>query len=153
MSGALDVMQVAGSGATVLVAEMVKSGWESLREAMARLFRHGDEESAEAEAELRLLDAARRRLVDSPASERANVAQQLRQELLIQLAAFLQKHEDAAEQLQELVKRTDSQEKTSSATLVAENNTNSQVIISGGSINTAGGSFTYQAPGSPDRRS
>ncbi|KIF76093.1 hypothetical protein QR77_23830 [Streptomyces sp. 150FB] len=150
MSGALDVMQVAGSGATVLVAEMVKSAWESLRGAMAQLFRCGGDETAD--VELGLLDAARQRLVNSSATERADMEQQLRQELLIQLAAFLQKHPEATENLQKLIKRAGSQEEATSATLVAENNSNSQVILSGGSISTAGGSFTYQAPERPGHR-
>jgi hypothetical protein len=138
MSGALNAIQVATGGATVLVAEMAKTSWEAVRAAMARLFRRGGEEAAE--QELRLLDAARDRLVGSPDGLRAGVAQTLEQELMIQLAAFLQKNPDAAAELKSLVDRSDE----AWGRVSVHNNTGSQVVIAGGSATA--GDFSYGMP-------
>ncbi|MFF8536946.1 hypothetical protein ACF07B_34135 [Streptomyces sp. NPDC015532] len=134
-------MQVAGVGAGALVAEMAKSTWDSMRAAAARLFRRGGEESAQ--QDLRLIDTARQRLVASSESERGSVEDRLRTELMIQLAAFLQKHPDAAQELQDLAdqaKGTSDGARTS-----VHHNTESMVVVSGGDINTSGG-FHYRAP-------
>ncbi|GGU47033.1 hypothetical protein GCM10010244_85860 [Streptomyces coeruleorubidus] len=141
MGGALDIMQVAAGGAAVLVAEMAKSSWETVRQAMARLFRRGGEEAAE--QELRLLDDARARLVGSAENERASVAETLQQELVIQLAAFLQKNRDAAADLQALAERTDESGEIRGRVSV-HHNTGSQVLIAGHSVTA--GDFTYRAP-------
>ncbi|MFI0818236.1 hypothetical protein ACH4TX_16110 [Streptomyces sp. NPDC021098] len=139
----MDIMQVAGMGAAALVTEMVKSTWESARDAVTRFFRRGGEETAG--QELRLIDAARLQLIESAESERGPVEERLRGELMIQLAAFLQKHPDAATELQELADRIQQADGGSGARMSAHHNTNSQVVISGGPINAAGG-FHYRAP-------
>ncbi|MCX4478218.1 hypothetical protein OOK44_17490 [Streptomyces cellulosae] len=141
MGDALNVMQVATGGAAVLVAEMAKSSWETVRAAMARLFRRGGEETAE--QELRLLDAAHDRLVGSPDSERAGITQTLEQELMIQLAAFLQKNPDAAAELKSLVDRSDEADEVWGRVSV-HHNTGSQVVIAGGSATA--GDFSYGMP-------
>lgn len=139
----MDIVQVAGVGAAALVTEMVRSTWESARGSVARMFRRGGEEAAE--QELRLIDAARTRLVESAASERGPVEERLRTELMIQLAAFLQKHPDAARELQELADPARSTDEASGARMSAHHNTNSQIVISGGAVN-AGGGIHYRAP-------
>lgn len=141
MGDALNVMQVATGGAAVLVAEMAKSSWETVRAAMARLFRRGGEETAE--QELRLLDAARDRLVGSPDGERAGIAQTLEQELMIQLAAFLQKNPDTASELKSLVDRSGEADEVWGRVSVHDN-TASQVVIAGGSATA--GDFSYGMP-------
>ncbi|MEV5507894.1 hypothetical protein [Streptomyces orinoci] len=141
MGEALDIMQVATGGAGVLVAEMVKSGWELVRSTMVRFFQRGGDEVAE--QELRLLDAAQARLTSTAESERASIVESLQQQLTIQLAAFLQKHPDGAADLQALIDQAE-QSGDGRASINAHHNTNSQVVISGGSI--SGGSFTYQPP-------
>ncbi|CAL9449031.1 hypothetical protein SUDANB58_02412 [Streptomyces sp. enrichment culture] len=143
MGDALDIMQVAGLGAGALVAEMAKSTWESMRVGVARLFRRGGEESAA--QELRLIDSARQRLVDSSESERGSVEDRLRNELMIQLAAFLQKHPDAAQELQDLVDQVKGANDGDGARTSVHHNTDSMVVVSGGDINASGG-FHYRAP-------
>ncbi|MER7877168.1 hypothetical protein ABTY63_26990 [Streptomyces solisilvae] len=140
---ALDIMQVAGVGAGALVTEMARSTWESMRGGVARLFRRSGEESAA--QELRLIDAARQRLVDSPESERGSVEDRLRNELMIQLAAFLQKHPDAAQELQDLVDEVKGASDGDGARTNVHHNNESMVVISAGDINASGG-FHYRAP-------
>ncbi|MGW7353628.1 hypothetical protein [Streptomyces sp. NPDC054784] len=142
MGDALDIVQVAGMGAGALVAEMAKSAWESVREGVARLFRMGGDESAT--QELRLVDAARQRLVESPENERGPMEDRLRNELTIQLAAFLQKNPDAAQDLLDLVDQVKNADDDHGARASVHGNTNSQVVISGGDINASGG-FHYRA--------
>ncbi|MDX3486616.1 hypothetical protein [Streptomyces sp. ID05-18] len=144
MGNALDIMQLASDGAAVLVAEMAKSGWESFRTAVANFFGLGGEESAV--DELRLVDAAHTRLAESPEDMRDSMAETLQQELYIQLAAFLQKNSDAAAKLQALVDSSPSGEEVRDGGASVHHNTNSQVVVSGGSIST-GGSIVYRAPG------
>ncbi|MFF6783678.1 hypothetical protein [Streptomyces sp. NPDC012510] len=143
MGDTLDIMQVAGVAAAALIAEMARSTWESARNAAARLFQRGGEENAE--QELRLIDTARQRLVDTAEDERGAVEERLRGELMIQLAAFLQKHPDAAAELQELADRVQRADGGSGARMSASHNTNSQVVIAGGAINASGG-FHYRTP-------
>ncbi|MFF7947628.1 hypothetical protein [Streptomyces griseorubiginosus] len=136
-------MQAADLGAGALVAEMAKSTWESMRAAVARLFRRGGEESAA--QELELIDAARQRLVDSSESERGSVEDRLRTELMIQLAAFLQKHPDAAQELQDLTDQVKGVGQRDGALASVHHNTGSQVVISGRDVNASGG-FHYRSP-------
>lgn len=143
MGDTLDIMQVAGVGAGALVAEMAKSTWESMRAGVARLFQRGGEESAA--QELQLVDAARQQLVDSSEGERGSVEDRLRTELMMQLAVFLRKHPDAAQELQGLVDQVKKADRGDGALTSVHHNTSSQVVISGGDINASGG-FHYRAP-------
>ncbi|QKZ18359.1 hypothetical protein [Streptomyces chartreusis] len=137
-------MQLAGEAATALIVEMTRSGWEAARAAIARFFDRGGEDTAT--EELRLVDAGQQELVQSASEDRDAIAERLQQALTIQLAAFLQKHSDGAEDLKSLIEQAG---RKSGATpgfqANATGNTNSQVIISGDSI-SAGGSFNYNAP-------
>lgn len=142
VSDALDVVQVATGGAAVFVAEMAKSGWDAFRRAVVHFFRLGGEENAE--EELRLVDAARVRLLESPDGERDTVMQALQQQLLIQLAAFLQKHPDGAVELQALVDRSEESGSKVGAQVNVHHNTGSQVLLAGHDVNA--GDFTYRAP-------
>ncbi|GAA1708400.1 hypothetical protein GCM10009680_56590 [Streptomyces yatensis] len=143
MGDALEITQLASVGAAALVTEMAKNTWDSVRDAVAQFFRRGGEGTAE--QELRLIDAARQRLVESTESERGPVEERLRNDLMIQLAAFLQKHPDAAAELQELADRVQRADGASDVRMSAHNNTNSQVVIAGGAISASGG-FHYRTP-------
>lgn len=143
MGGTLDIMQVAGAGATALITEMVKSTWDSVRGAVTRLLRRDGEQGAD--QVLRLVDAARQQLIDSSESERAAVEERLRGELMIQLAAFLQRHPDAAAELKELADQVEGADDSCAARTSVHHNSNSQVVISGGAINASGG-FHYRTP-------
>lgn len=136
-------MQVAGVGAAALVAEMAKSTWETVRAVVARMLRRDGERGAE--QVLMLVDGARQQLIDSPESERGPVEERLRGELLIQLAAFLQRHPDAASELQRLTEQVEGDSAVAGARTNVHHNTNSQVVISGGAINASGG-FHYGRP-------
>ncbi|OKJ49306.1 hypothetical protein [Streptomyces sp. CB02115] len=141
MTDAFNVMEVASSGAGVLVAEMARTSWQSARDAMARFFHLGGEESAP--EELRVLDLRHATLVGSPENERAAVSEELRTQVAIQLAAFLMKHPDAAAVLQALVTDRTSEQSGSAPQVTATGNTNSQVVTANGSI----GSVSYNSPG------
>ncbi|MGX1760385.1 hypothetical protein ACWIG5_26300 [Streptomyces lydicus] len=139
----LDIMQVAGVGAAALVTEMAKSTWDSVRAGVRRVLRRdGERGSAQV---LQLVDAARQQLIDSPEYEREAVEERLRGELMIQLAAFLQRHPDAAAELQTLAEQTQGADNSAAARTNVHHNSNSQVVISGGSINASGG-FHYRTP-------
>ncbi|MEO3842771.1 hypothetical protein [Streptomyces sp. B22F1] len=133
----MDYMQMAGSGAAVLVAEMARSGWAAVRDTVVRFFRRGGERAVE--EEMRLVEEARRRLVESAEDERDSVAEQVQGQLTIQLAAFLQKHPGAIEELRALVDLSKRTGTGSGTHVTANNNQQSQVIISGGSISADGG--------------
>lgn len=136
-------MQVAGVGAGALVTEMAKSTWDSVRAAVARLFRRGGEESAE--QELQLIDSSRQQLLDSAASERGSVERQLRSELEMQLVVFLRKNPDAVQELQDLIDQVKGADDRGGARTSVHHNTESMVVVSGGDINASGG-FHYRAP-------
>lgn len=139
----MDVMQVAGVGAAALVAEMAKSTWESMRAATTRILRR---DGAQGAAQvMRLVDTAQQQLVDSPENERDAIEERLRSELLIQLAAFLLRHPDAAADLQQLGDTPAGPDEGAGSRNNVHSNTNSQVVISGGNINASGG-FHYRSP-------
>ncbi len=106
-----------------------------------RFFRQGGEESVS--EELRVLDLRHATLVETPENERAAVSEELRTQVAIQLAAFLMKHPEAAAVLQALVSDRTSEEGGSAPQVTATGNTNSQVVVSNGSI----GSVSYNSPG------
>ncbi|MFI6022355.1 hypothetical protein ACIBCP_32540 [Streptomyces sp. NPDC051287] len=139
----MNIMDVAGVGAASLVTEMAKSTWESVRDALARLFRRGGEQNAE--QELQLIDAARQQLLSSTAAERGSVEEQLHGELTMQLAVFLRKNPDAVQELQDLADRVKGADTGTGAHTSVHHNTNSQVVISAGDISAPGG-FHYRAP-------
>lgn len=139
----MDIMQVAGAGAAALVAEMIKSSWGSMRTAVSRLLRRDGDQGAE--QVLQVVDIARQQLIDSPEDERPAVEGRLRDELMIQLAAFLQRHPDAATELEELAEEAHGAGEGAGAQTSVHHNTNSQVVISSGSINASGG-FHYRSP-------
>ncbi|WP_139140736.1 hypothetical protein [Streptomyces abyssalis] len=141
--GDLDVLQVATGASSVLVAEMLMTGWRSVRNTMSGIFGRGGEKSAE--EELQLLDAAHRRLNESSDNERDALVGAVQQELTIQLAAFLQKNPDAVTELQALVDNASETPDRSGMQVNAHSNTDSQVIVSGGSV-SPGGSIVYRAP-------
>ncbi|MFI8984659.1 hypothetical protein ACIG63_06140 [Streptomyces antimycoticus] len=140
---ALNIMQVAGVGAGALVTEMAKSTWESMRSAVARIFRRGGEESAE--QDLQLIDAARQQLLDSMTAERASVEEKLRRELAMQLEVFLRKNPDAVQELQDLIDEVKGATDGDGAKTSVHHNNASMVVVSAGDINASGG-FHYRAP-------
>lgn len=144
MGDGLDPMQVAAGAAAILVADMAKKSWESVRTAMKRIFKRGGKvDETSVEQELRLLETAHRRLNESTDSEREEVAKRLEQELLIQLGAFLQKHPEAAPELQTLVEQSEEAAGTDGVRASVYGNTGSQVLIAGRDVSA--GNFTYRA--------
>lgn len=143
LGGCVSIVDVAGVGAAALVTEMAKSTWESVRDALARLFRRGGEESAE--QELQLIDSARQQLLGSAAGERGSVEQQLRSELEMQLVVFLRKNPDAVQELQDLIDQVKGADDGAGARTSVHHITESMVVVSGGDINASGG-FHYRAP-------
>ncbi|NML49026.1 hypothetical protein HHL19_01420 [Streptomyces sp. R302] len=116
--------------------------WLRARQAVKRFFGLGGEENVE--EELRLVDAARARLLESPEVERDSVTQPLQQQLLIQLAAFLQKHPEAAPELQALVNRSEESGAGAGTRVTVHHTKGSQVLIAGHDVKA--GNFTYRAP-------
>ncbi|MFF9503004.1 hypothetical protein [Streptomyces sp. NPDC014656] len=143
MTEAFNILEVATSGAGVLAAEMARSSWQGVRDALVAFFRRGNEGTAA--DELRVLDLHQVRLLETPEAERERVREEVCRELFIQLKGFLQKYPETAVDLMALVRerQRDNGEGSSGPRMVAENNTNSQVIMTGQSI--FGGSFTYRA--------
>ncbi|MFI1769725.1 hypothetical protein ACH41H_48190 [Streptomyces sp. NPDC020800] len=137
-------MEIAREGAAALVTEMARTTWESVRAAVARFFSWGGEEGVD--QELRLIDGAQQRLADARQGERAAVEDRLRGELVIQLAAFMLKHPEAAQELRDLAGQVQGAGEGSGARTSVHNNTNSQVVIADGSINASGG-FHYGTAG------
>lgn len=145
MGDGLDPMQVAAGAAAILVADMAKKSWESMRTAMKRVFKRGSEvDETSVEQELRLLETAHRRLNESTDAEREGVAKRLEQELLIQLGAFLQKNPEATPDLQALVEQSEQSNTTEGVRASVHGNTGSQVLIAG--RDASAGNFTYRAP-------
>ncbi|MFD9292790.1 hypothetical protein ACFWBV_31915 [Streptomyces sp. NPDC060030] len=143
MTEAFNVIEVATSGAGVLAAEMARSSWQGVRDALVSFFRGGNEGTAA--DELRVLDLHQTRLLETPEADREQVREEICQELFIQLKGFLAKYPDAAVDLVALVRERQraNGEASSAPRMVAENNSNSQVIMTGNSI--FGGSFNYRA--------
>ncbi|WP_066953404.1 hypothetical protein [Streptomyces lushanensis] len=142
MTDAFNVVEVVTSGAGVLAAEMARSGWQGVRDALVGFFRRGGDQRAR--EELRVLDLWHARVLDSTETDREAVLEEVRGMLAIQLAAFLQKYPDAVTELAALVRERESGT-APGAKLTAHSNSNSQVIMSAHSI--TGGTFTY-SPGS-----
>ncbi|MFJ6012423.1 hypothetical protein [Streptomyces sp. NPDC092952] len=143
MAEAFDVLEVATSGAGVLAAEMARSGWQGVRDALVAFFRGGNEGTAP--DELRVVDLHHARLLETPEAERERVREEICQELVMQLRSFLAKYPGTAVDLMALVRERQraNGEGSSGPRMTAENNKNSQVIMTGQSI--FGGSFTYRA--------
>ncbi|MFF2624470.1 hypothetical protein ACFVUN_01705 [Kitasatospora griseola] len=143
IEGTMEIVQLADLGAAALVAEMTTTAWESVRELAVRLFRRGGEIGVE--QEIHLIDEARRRLTEAAESDLGAVTERLRQELMIQLAAFLQKNPDAAGELQQIVNGAAKYGPNVVGRVSAHHNTHSQIVISGGAI-SAGGGIHFRVP-------
>lgn len=101
MTEAFNVLEVATSGAGVLAAEMARSSWQGVRDALVAFFRGGNEGAAT--DELRVLDLHQTRLLETPEAERERVREEICQELFIQLKGFLTKYPETAVDLMALV--------------------------------------------------
>lgn len=136
VSDALNVMQLATEAATVVVAEMAKSGWQAVREAMIQIFRRGGEETAR--TELQVLDDLRERLMAAD-----DHAGQTLQHVSLQLAMFLRRNPSAVPQLRSMIDQfagtTQTMERVSLSGV-----SDSQVVIAGGTASA--GDFRYGAP-------
>ncbi|MET7505771.1 hypothetical protein ACPCDX_23820 [Streptomyces koyangensis] len=149
MSDELAILhELAAGGAMVLVTEMARSTWESFRAAVASFFRSGPPEQVDeqrADDEMRTIEAARTRLLQAPQTQREAVTQQVQQQLMFQLGMFLREHPESQAALRSLIASvTDSSPGTVQHNNVV-NNTDSQVIISGGSLNAP--SITFHPQG------
>ncbi|WP_328299192.1 hypothetical protein OG389_16190 [Streptomyces sp. NBC_00435] len=135
MSEVLNVAELAATGAAALVAEMARTTWQSVRDAMARVFGWGNEEPEAVARQLLQLDAGYELLNGTEQADQEAVANALRTTLGIQLQTFLRQHPEAAGELRALVQRSEASEPGGDGgRVIARNNTNSQVVISGGSI-------------------
>ncbi|MCX5124640.1 hypothetical protein [Streptomyces sp. NBC_00347] len=141
-----NVTELATSGATMLVAEMVRSSWEAVRGAMVGIFRHGSEDRAA--EEIHDLDLRHESVVQSSEEERAAVEERVHGMLFIQLAGFLQRHPAAAAELFALVEEKQDSESASGTgpVMTAKGNTGSQVLMAGGSIT---GSVSFRGEPTP----
>jgi hypothetical protein len=100
-----ELVALASSGATTLVALMVTDGWERARERFGTLLRRSN---ASAEAEL---DASRARVVADPGSAYEDARGRWRSELRV----LLMDHPDAADELRALIGEFPDAEARSSA--------------------------------------
>jgi hypothetical protein len=141
MTEAFNVLEVATSGAGVLAAEMARSSWQGVRDALVAFFRGGNE--ATAADELRVVDLQQARLLEAPEAERERVRELVCKELFDQLKGFLQKYPHAAVDLMALVREREraNGEGAAGPRMVAQNNTHSQVIMSNSIL---GGTFNYR---------
>lgn len=143
----LDVMGFAALSAQVLVTEMVKSTWAGTRGRVAKVFhRAGDDAEAR---QISMLDQDQEKIAQADDPTRLELNKDLQARWAVLLAAFLQQYPEAREDLQSMIEAADEAPDVDAAqaSLSALNNVNSQVIQALGSINTGGGSITYQSPG------
>jgi hypothetical protein len=144
MGSGFDPMQLASQGAQVLVAEMVKSGWSSLRERLAKIFRW----SGDATRQLDMIDADRRELIQASEAEKEAVRGRLLGRWMVQLGALLDQYPEAGKELLALIDASASSasEGATRHSLTAFGNTSSQIVQAGENIQTGGGDFTFTPP-------
>lgn len=146
MSGVIDLMQLATQGANALVAAMVASTWQDTRDGLRRLFGRSGESAQDRQTEM--LDEDREKLTAVPSDGRPAVEQELRQRWTIQLAALLQQHPEAADELLGLLEQTAASEHSSPrVNLNAIGNQSSQIVQAGGDLVTGGGDIVYRPDG------
>ncbi|GAB2688270.1 hypothetical protein [Kitasatospora kifunensis] len=139
MGSELDVVALAAEASNILVAEAVRSGWQSLREAVARFFHRDGTQSLN--RQMALLDAAHEELESADPEVRALAQQALHERWMRQLPAYLELYPEAAEDLRDLLAATRAvdSEPDGAGTMNANFNTNSVVVQARGNVNAGGG--------------
>ncbi|MEU5186720.1 hypothetical protein AB0G83_06100 [Streptomyces klenkii] len=145
MSSELDVMVLASQGVNTLVAELVRGGWQSTRAAFARFLRRDGQESAA--RQLEMIDQAEQALASAPDGEREEVRRRFEERLLRQLAAYLDRYPDMADELRQLLPEVEEEVAPHKPAISAQNNTNSQIVQALGDINGGAGGINYGVPG------
>ncbi|MDF2272095.1 hypothetical protein P2Q00_42800 [Streptomyces coacervatus] len=139
-------MAVASQGVTALVTEMVRGGWDAIRGAFAR-FLHRDGQAAD--RQLALFDEAAQTLArgaDNPDSEERR---RLESRLVLQLAAYLDRFPDMADELRALLPDDTPEPSTQGPLLSAQHNTHSQVVQALGNLDAGSGGINYGTPPRP----
>ncbi|MFB7949143.1 hypothetical protein ACFC6L_30000 [Kitasatospora phosalacinea] len=139
MSTGFDVMELATRASDVLVVEAARSGWSALRERIAGFLARGGQDFVD--GQLADLDAAHEALAAGAEGARDG----LRSQWLWQVGAYLQRHPDAAGELEQLLSALDDGSGPAGTVMNANGNTGSVVIQSGGSVTTGTGGITTSA--------
>ncbi|WP_407838746.1 hypothetical protein ACE1OC_23990 [Streptomyces sp. DSM 116496] len=133
MSELMSAGDLAAMGAAALVAEMARSTWQGVRDAVARFFGSRDEEGAA--GQVLQLDAGYELLSRTDDAHQPAAENALRTTLGIQLEAFLRSQPEAAAEFQALIEKTTGVSgPVEGSRLSVRGNTNSQIVVSGGSI-------------------
>ncbi|MEW2573735.1 hypothetical protein [Streptomyces sp. NPDC047070] len=127
MDAAFDAAALASQGVTALIGEMVRGGWETIREAFARFLRRDGQDAAD--RQLALFDEAEQILAraDEPADDQARLNVERR--LVLQLAAYLDRFPDMAEELRALLPEDETAPTGQGPALSAQHNTQSQMGV------------------------
>lgn len=144
MNSGIDPLQLAAQGAQVLVAEMVKSGWMSLREALKGIFH----KSGNGTRQLEMLDADQQDLSQASAAERDALRTRILNRWQIQLSAILEQYPEIQEDLLELIEysRSGPTAGNSGNVIIAARNKDSQIVQSAGDIQTGNGNISFKPP-------
>lgn len=139
VQGEVDVMTLATEASRLLVAEVVRSGWQGLRGAVVRFFRRDGSQSLE--RQMALFDQVHEQLEAADPDERERVRQMVHERWLRQLPAYLERYPEAVEELRELVASLPGAEAVpdGGTTMNANFNTESVVVQSRGDVNAGGG--------------
>ncbi|MEU3905568.1 hypothetical protein AB0F20_17255 [Streptomyces goshikiensis] len=132
MSELMSAGDLAAMGAAALVAEMTRSTWQGVRDVLAGFFGSRDEEGAA--GQVLQLDAGYELLSRTDDANQPAVENALRTTLGIQLESFLRSHPDAAAEFQALIEKTAGASGPADGSLTVRGNTNSQIVVSRGSI-------------------
>jgi hypothetical protein len=141
-----DVMAVATQGVAALVTEMVRGGWDVVRGAFARFLRR---DGQAADRQLALFDEAAQTLAreaDTPDNEERR---RLENRLVLQLAAYLDRFPDMADELRALLPDDTPAPGAQEPKLSAQHNTHSQVVQALGNVDAGSGGINYGVPPRP----
>ncbi|MFC1415040.1 hypothetical protein [Streptacidiphilus cavernicola] len=146
MSVEFDVMALAAEASSILVAEATRTSWQGLRGAVAHFFRRDGEESRE--RQLAILDRAHEPLSSEDADVRTAAHEALGQQWLIQVAGYLQRFPEAADELRALLTQTGAaaEAREEASSIVAKFNTGSVVLQARGNIDAGSGGINYNTP-------
>ncbi|HEY9328927.1 MAG TPA: hypothetical protein VIS09_11935 [Streptomyces sp.] len=145
MAADLDAMAVAAPVAGALAVEVARGSWAALRGAVARFLRRDGGPAVE--RQLELLDQAEQSLAEIPERDRDGARRQLEQRLLLQLAAYVDRYPDMADELAALLPDAQNDPHPDEAPpLIAQHNTDSQIVQAGGNLDAGSGGINYGVP-------
>ncbi|MER7694221.1 hypothetical protein [Streptomyces sp. NPDC097610] len=143
MDADLDVMAVATQGVTALVTEMVRGGWEVIRGAFAGFLRR---DGPAADRQLALFDEAAQTLARGADAPDDQDRRRLENRMVLQLAAYLDRFPDMADELRALLPEDTPVPQTHGPLLNAQDNRYSQVVQSLGNVDAGSGGINYGVP-------